>query len=171
MYVAGQERTRSLTDKGVADAHKVGMILHNEIIDCYVSSPYKRAIQTIENAAGDYEIELFEDLREREIGRIPDNKFKESKLQVYEDFEFSFPEGESSNDAQHRAITVLLDLLQAYEGKKIVLGTHGDIMTLMLNYFDKTYHYDFWESTTIPDVYKLDFHKMDLIRVTRKWAD
>ncbi|PWV94462.1 2,3-bisphosphoglycerate-dependent phosphoglycerate mutase [Paenibacillus cellulosilyticus] len=169
-YEIGKERSRGLTNTGEEDARKVSVILHNEEIDYYVSSPYERAIQTIKDAAGTNEILLMEDLREREIGKIPENKFKESKLKVYRDFDYSFPDGESSSEAQQRAVMILLGLLETYEGKKIVIGTHGDIMTLMMNYFDECYQFEFWESTTMPDIYKLDFNKTSLMKVTRKWA-
>ncbi|WP_433942800.1 histidine phosphatase family protein [Paenibacillus sp. SN-8-1] len=168
-YVDGQERSRCLSDKGRVDSLIVGDILQNEEINHFVSSPYDRAIQTIKNAAGSHDITTFEDLRERNIGVIPENKFKESKFKVYQDFDFSFPEGESSTVAQQRAIRILMKLLSTYGGTKVVIGTHGDIMTLMMNYFDKSYDYNFWDTTTMPDIYKLDFNKTELIKVTRLW--
>ncbi|WP_240479966.1 histidine phosphatase family protein [Paenibacillus fonticola] len=79
-YVAGEERSRGLSTKGKADALKVRTILQNTSIDVFVSSPYERAIQTIRDATGNHDIEIFEDLRERQIGTIPDHKFKEAKL-------------------------------------------------------------------------------------------
>jgi 2,3-bisphosphoglycerate-dependent phosphoglycerate mutase len=168
-YVAGEERSRGLSAKGKSDACKVKTILDHAGIDVFISSPYARAIQTISDAVANNEIIIFEDLREREIGTIPDHKFKDAKWKVYNDFEFCFPDGESSIGAQQRAIKTFMELLRAYEGKKIAIGTHGDIMTLMLNYFDKCYHYEFWESTTMPDIYKLEFEGIELIHVTRLW--
>ncbi len=168
-FIIGEERSRGLSEKGKLEALKVTTILEKEEIGIYVSSPYERAIQTIKDAAGNKEILIFEDLRERQIGIIPDNKFKESKLMAYQDFDYYFPGGESSKDAQQRAIKILIDLLNTFEGKKIVIGTHGDVMTLMMNYFDKSYNYEFWESTTMPDIYKLQFEGINLINVTRQW--
>ncbi|MBA9086191.1 hypothetical protein FHR92_002664 [Fontibacillus solani] len=42
-------------------------------------------------------------------------------------------------------------------------------MTLMMNYFDNTYGFEFWESTTMPDIYKLEFEENKLNNVTRLW--
>ncbi len=42
-------------------------------------------------------------------------------------------------------------------------------MTLILNCFDKSYNYEFWKSTTMPDIYRLEFQGTDLINVTREW--
>jgi 2,3-bisphosphoglycerate-dependent phosphoglycerate mutase len=158
-----------LSDKGISDSLQIQSILKDKEIELFISSPYERAIQTIIAAAGNNEILKFEDLRERQIGNIPDDMFKESKLKVYQDFYFSFPEGESSKQAQERAIKVLIEVLDTYEGKKIVIGTHGDIMTLMMNYFDESFNYEFWKSTTMPDIYKLEMEGTKLIKVTREW--
>jgi 2,3-bisphosphoglycerate-dependent phosphoglycerate mutase len=169
-YMAGEERSRGLSPKGEADALRVTAILEQVGIDVYVSSPYKRAIQTIKSAANHYSIEQIEDLREREVGIISEGSFLEAKNKLYADFGFSFPGGESSAQAQKRGVQALLQLLKAYEGRRIAIGTHGDIMTLMLNYFDKSFHYDFWKSTTMPDIYRLDFEGTDLVQVAREWV-
>ncbi len=54
----GNERTRGLTEKGSLDAHRVTDILKTEGIDTFISSPYKRAVLTIEKAADFYEKEI-----------------------------------------------------------------------------------------------------------------
>jgi 2,3-bisphosphoglycerate-dependent phosphoglycerate mutase len=143
--------------------------LQQEQIDVFVSSPYERAIQTIKAAAGNSEMIQYEDLRERSIGNSREHSFRESKRMAYEDFDHSFPEGESSRSAQQRAVATFLQLLVRHEGQKIAIGTHGDIMTLMMNHFDPAYHFEFWESTSMPDIYKLEFEGTRLIEVTRVW--
>ena len=62
----GNERERGLTDKGCSDAKRITELLRAEGIDVFVSSPYKRAILTIENLAQslDKEIIVIEDLKE-----------------------------------------------------------------------------------------------------------
>lgn len=105
------------------------------------------------------DINIEEDLRERNIGDFTPASFMDAKCQVYQDIHFAFPHGESSLKAQARAIKVIEDILENNEGKKIVIGTHGDIMTLMMNHFDKRYGFDFWQSTSMPDIYKLKFEE------------
>jgi 2,3-bisphosphoglycerate-dependent phosphoglycerate mutase len=62
----GNERTRGLTDKGRSDAHIITELLKDEGIDTFVSSPYSRAILTIEEFSQSLgkEILVIEDLRE-----------------------------------------------------------------------------------------------------------
>jgi 2,3-bisphosphoglycerate-dependent phosphoglycerate mutase len=169
MFVEGQERSRGLSDKGKLDAINVKEILAAENIEHFISSPYTRAIETIYPAAKSCkeEIKLEEDLKERVVGDFSPLSFMEAKQKLFENYQDAFPEGESSMGAQDRAIKVILKTLKKYEGKKIVIGTHGDIITLIMNYFDKQYGYQFWQTTTMLDIYKLIFKDRKIISMTR----
>lgn len=170
-YVKGEELSRGISATGEQDAMKIAELLRHFRIRVFVSSPYARAIQTIQPLAEmmNCPIQLYEDVRERHIGVFEGMSFQEAKRKVYEDFHFSFPDGEPSCDAQRRAVAVLQELISKYEGQHIVIGTHGDIMTLMLNYFDSAYGFEFWTSTTMPDIYKLEVQDMQLVRVEKLW--
>ncbi|MGZ9583655.1 histidine phosphatase family protein [Paenibacillus marinisediminis] len=173
LFVEGKERTRGLTDRGLADALTIKSILMKENIDLFVSSPYERAVLTIQNLADacGASIEMFEDLRERTMGQFMDIHFLEAKRKLYTDRSFAFDGGESSSDAQQRAVMVMDHLLDEHRGKSIVIGTHGDIMTLMMNYYNQAYDFEFWKSMTMPDIYKLEFEGHVLNQVTRLWND
>lgn len=170
-YIEGEERTRGLSEKGLRDAMTVKELMFNERIDIFISSPYERAIRTIKNLAHEVseEIGVEEDLKERIIGEFGNLDFKEAKRKLYNDFDFMYPNGESSHEAQDRALAIVDKVLHVHQGKKIVMGTHGDIMTLMMNHFDAKYDYDFWESTSMPDIYKLNFAGNELRHVERLW--
>ncbi|MEK0317251.1 histidine phosphatase family protein [Cohnella sp. 56] len=168
-YLPGQERTRGLSERGSSDALRVCRALMDVRVDTFVSSPYERAIRTIGPLAGDRELAIIEDLRERDIGVLSDTDFQAAKAKVYEDFDFAYPGGESSRSAQRRAVRAVLDLLRVFQGGHVLLGTHGDIMTLIFNYFDPSVHYAFWQSTTMPDIYKLEFEGERLVTRSRLW--
>lgn len=170
-FIADIERTRGLSEKGEFKSIQVKNILIDQKIDYILSSPYERAIQTVKPLADELkkEIIVFEGLKERALGNIGDIQFKEAKQQLYLDFSFHFQGGESSKDSQERAIKDMNKILQEFEGKIIVIGTHGDIMTLMMNYFDDRYDINFWESTSMPDIYQLRFKEDILKEVKRIW--
>ncbi len=173
-YIEGAERSRGLTEQGKQDAKKIKDILLEEQIQILISSPYRRAVETIQELANALRknIIIEEDLRERQLSGtfIAQDHFMAAKKKVFDEPDFSFPGGESGKDAQMRAIRVISRLLEQYNGKKIAIGTHGDIMTLMMNYYDKTYGFDFWMNTTMPDIYKLQFNSNNrLEEVTRLW--
>lgn len=170
-FIPDRERERGLTEQGKRDAVKIAEMLKDEAIDLLVSSPYERALETIRSLAAQHkqEIHIIEDLREREIGRIVGVDFKAAKKQVYDDFDHTFTGGESSRQAQKRAVKVLKVLLGQHRGKCIAIGTHGDIMTLTLNDFDPQYGYAFWTSSTMPDLYKAQFDGERLDHLERLW--
>ena len=172
VFIPNMERERGLSEKGKEDTLRIFEVLKDEEVDLFISSPYERAIETIRGLADESkkDISIVEDLREREIGAIPNDGFKAAKKQVYEDFNYAFPYGESSVHAQGRAIAALKSILNEHMGKRLVIGTHGDIMTLMMNYFNKDYGHEFWMSSTMPDIYKSEFNGVVLERVERLWG-
>ena len=174
LFVFGQERIRKLSEQGEIEANNIKERLKQEKIDVIVSSPYTRAIQTIEGIANErkMEITIFEGLKERSIKgayKIPAEEIERAIKKSYSVKDYCLPGGETTRQAQERAIPVIKQLLNEYKGKNIVVGTHGSIMTIMMNYFDEQYGYVFWKSTTKPDVYKLSFSENELINVKRLW--
>ncbi len=170
------ERTRELTDKGYLDAQRVTDILKDEKIDVVVSSPYIRSLLTVEKIAQQIgqEVLVFEDLKERifspENKRLEDKELVQILKKSFSDSNFSLEGGESNADCQKRAIGVLKELLDTMRNKKVVIGTHGAVMTLMMGYFDSTYDLDFLHSTSRPDIYRMEFNEQELLNVQRIWG-
>lgn len=176
-YTEGTQRTRGLTTRGKGDVEKVTEILKEEGIDVIISSPYNRAILSIEGLAQylGLNIKTFEDLRERNFAgedHIIENAELMSVIrEKFNDLDYSLPGGESNSDCQNRSITVIKNILKEHAGKKIVIGTHGCVMTLMMNYFDSNYGLDFLNQLTKPDIYKLHFEDLELKEVIRQWNE
>lgn len=174
-FVLGQERTRSLSPQGKTDAKKVTALMRDTEIDAMISSPYARAIETIEGIANvkNLEINVFEELRERKLKgsfKLSEDEIQEAIKQSFVDTNLTLLGGESIKDVQNRAIPAIRDLLFKYEGKTVVIGTHGNVMTIIMNYFNPVYGYEFWKKTTKPDIYKLVFSGETLESIQRKWA-
>ncbi|MED1408008.1 MULTISPECIES: histidine phosphatase family protein [Bacillus] len=173
----GDERTRGLTEKGILDTHRVTEILKTEGIDTFISSPYKRAMLTIEKSADFYEKEIltYENLKECRFSSedkiISDKEVYPLVKKMFSKPEFSLTEGESYVDCQRRVVRVLKEILMDFQGNKIVIGTHGLVMTQMMNYFDNQYGFEFLMNTSKPDVYKLEFKGEQLINVERLWRE
>ncbi|KGE17025.1 histidine phosphatase family protein [Paenibacillus wynnii] len=171
----GNERERGLTDKGWSDANRITEILRNEGIDVFVSSPYKRAILTIEELAQslDKEIIVIEDLKEMVFlsdDRImPDIELYPYLDRILSDPDFTLPDGESSGICQKRTILILKEILTKYRGQKVAIGTHGLVMTLMMRYFDSKYDLDFLLQTSKPDIYRLEFNDEELMETKKLW--
>ncbi|EJV61258.1 phosphoglycerate mutase [Bacillus mycoides] len=164
-----EERERPLSEKGWLDAQNITSLLKDEKIDVVISSPYERAIQTVEGIANanKLSIQLEEDLRERLLSKEPVQDFNDAIQKVWEDWAFAYEGGESNDVAQRRAVLCMQNILGKYKGKNIVIGTHGNIMVLLMNYFDSKYDFQFWKTLHMPDVYKLTFNSNRFISAER----
>ena len=157
-------RNRPLTAKGLADRRLVTEFLQDKKIDAVLSSPYKRAVDTVAPFAekNGFEVELVEDFRERksdgdwnrEMDYEPFNK------RQWADFSYTLSDGECIAEVQERNIAALNKVLQKYKGQNIVIGTHGMALSTIINYYDKTYGYDdFFDMLYItPWVVRMDFN-------------
>ncbi|MEI5889297.1 histidine phosphatase family protein [Bacillus cereus] len=163
------ERERPLSEKGQLDAENVTRLLKDEHIDVVISSPYKRAIQTVQGIANTYNvsIQIEENLRERLLSKELVTDFNDAVQKVWEDWDFAYEGGESNDVAQRRAVICMQNILKKYEDKNIVIGTHGNIMVLLMNYFDSKYDFRFWKTLRMPDIFKLNFHNEDLVSAER----
>lgn len=167
------EWTRGLSPTGEEDARRVTESLRNEGINALYSSPYLRAIHTIADLAETLgqEVRLHEDLREKvwmEGNRqLPDEDLLDSLQKMYADPDYALPGGESNRECQRRAIHVLKEILHQHEGEKVVIGTHGLVMALMMGYFAPEYDLDFLLQTSKPDIYVMAFTQGQLTGVER----
>lgn len=171
----GNERTRGLTDKGRSDAQIVAELLNDEGIDTFISSPFRRATLTIEELAqsSGKKILVFEELKEivflSDDKIMPDKELYPLVKRMFSEPDFSLPGGESITICQNRAVTILKKILNEYKGQKVVIGTHGAIMTLMMGYFDREYDLYFLLNTSKPDIYRMEFDEEVLIKTERLW--
>lgn len=68
-----------------------------------------------------------------------------------------------------RGVDTTYDVLDKYEGKNVVIGTHGNIMVLIMNFFDNQYDFSFWKNLDMPYIYKLTIDGRELRSVKRLW--
>lgn len=174
-FVFGQEKARVLSEEGIIDSKRIVDIFEDIEIDCVVSSSYRRAIKTVQYLADKKGLPIFEfeELCERPIKgldyKIPREELLEAIEKSFIDIDFSLEGGESTRKAQQRAVPIIEKLIFEYKGKNIVIGTHGNIMTIIMNYYNKEYGFDFWNRTSRPDIYKVTFESNELKDMERLW--
>ena len=141
-FKISDDRNRPLTEEGLKDALKVRDFLSDKNIDVFISSPYRRSVESIKKAAEYYakQIETDERLRERKAGIDSNNN--EMFKKRWADFTFAEPEGESIGAVQKRNIEALEEILKRYSGKTIVIGTHGTALSSIINYYDSSFNCD-----------------------------
>lgn len=137
---------RELSPKGIVDRELVTEFLSDKQIDMIVSSPYKRAIDTVKDFSEKVglDIEIVEDFRERKVDSVWIDDFTSFTKNQWSDFTYKLSDGECLLEVQSRNISALTILLERCKGKNIVIGGHGTALSTIINYYDPSFgYYDF----------------------------
>jgi isoleucyl-tRNA synthetase len=128
-----------LTEKGNTQAEKTALELKDKNIDIIVSSPFARTKQTAEIVAKNLGISpsdiMFDD-RLKEIdtgifngGSVED--YRKNFTSIEEKFTKRPSEGENILDVKRRAMALLEDLEERYQGKTILIVTHEYVVWML----------------------------------------
>lgn len=161
----GQAPDAELTETGKKQARDLARFLENQQVIHFISSPFTRAIQSIEPAADQMglPIEIDDRLAERVLSSedLPD--WMEKLEESFQDADLKFAGGESGKEATERAMEVLNEMED-----KTAAVTHGNLLGLMLKQIDANYGFSEWKRLTNPDVYEVGITDGDL-SVKRVW--
>lgn len=152
------ERARPLSDTGQADAIRLLETFQEIPIDRFYSSPYRRAIETIAPLAEARQQPIIEveELRERLLAPGELDDFQAAVTYVWQHPNENPYGGETNNEASQRIRQFIDELVEKHPDETVVLGTHGNIMVLLLGTFDPTFDYAFWKSLPMPAVCRMD---------------
>ncbi|MBD7963844.1 histidine phosphatase family protein [Fictibacillus norfolkensis] len=164
----GQESLAALTAEGKQQAKELATFLEGQLYDCVVSSPFKRAIDTIKPFAelSEQSIKIDERLAERILSAEADPNWRSNLERTYIDEHLKFPGGESTFEAKQRISSFINDL-QTESYKSVLIVTHGNLLSLMINLFDPSFGFKEWELLSNPDVYLIDVSLKD---VSKLWV-
>lgn len=170
-YNNHDDRSRELSDKGLQDRKLVTKFLLDKRIDAVLSSPYKRAVDTVADFAElvNLEIQMMEDFRERRVDSEWIADFNTFCKKQWEDFNYKLSDGETLKEVQSRNIGALNNVLKDYNGKNIVIGSHGTALSTIINYYDKTFGYFEFEKirNLMPWVVKFIFEESVCIKIQK----
>ncbi|MBA2260422.1 MAG: histidine phosphatase family protein, partial [Acidobacteria bacterium] len=143
-------------------------------IEAIYASSSLRAIETVALLAGRRRLVpvVVDDLRERELSATTAPDFESALEASWRRPDIPATEGGESNAAARgRGIAAVRRIVMMHRGRHVVISTHGSLLALILNGFDRAFAYDFWHSLTFPDVYELTFNDSALAGVRRLWSD
>lgn len=168
----GQAEDAPLTERGFAQAEALAEFLHTTDVEDVICSPYLRAKMTIEPYCQRYGVPVTFDSRlsERVLSTSNLDNWWECLQMTFDDFDLAFPGGESSRQAMVRAAEVI-EAVQSNQAKCIALVTHGNLMTLLLRYFDEQFGFNHWADLTNPDVFSVTVTETDKSLVERIWQE
>lgn len=170
-YENHDDATRELTQKGLRDRELVTAYLNDKKIDVVLSSPYKRAVDTVRHFADSHNlpIEMIDDFRERKIDSVWIDDFDAFCQQQWNDFSYKLSDGETLLQVQTRNINALKTVLKKYKDKNIVIGSHGTALSTIINYFDSSFGYhDFCKiKSLMPWIVKFTFCDEDIKKIEK----
>ncbi len=134
-YENHDDLTRALSPKGRADTGLVSAYLRDKDISAVLSSPFKRAVDTVSPFAREAGLPVvtMEGLRERRVdsGWIED--FEGFARRQWEDFSYKLSDGESLGGVQARMKASLEKILAEYEGRRVAVGSHGTALSVLVH--------------------------------------
>ncbi len=153
---SGQTPEAPLTAKGFADARELVRRLMPLGIEAVYSSPYARAVQTIEPfaAARGLPINIEPRLRERLLsGEAIDDWLEHVRLS-FDDLDYRPPGGETLREAQTRGLAALLRIFDDGVSSAAVVS-HGNLLSSLLHRMDPQFGFDAWRAMPNPALYRV----------------
>lgn len=167
----GQEADAKLTELGEQQAIELAAFFKEVSVERILSSPYSRAVETIQPIAEQKKIPIVMDdrLKERVLStsHLPD--WMEKLEATFHDGTLKYDNGESSDEAIERIQSVVDEVLES-EANVILLVTHGNLMSLLLREYIQDFGFHEWQQLSNPDVYVLEVN-MDEKICRRVWKE
>ncbi|MEB6247533.1 phosphoglycerate mutase family protein [Mammaliicoccus sciuri] len=151
----GQDFDAALTIDGIKSVQQLVTVLAKLNIDHIYVSEMNRTYESIKPYLTKYQTPLTYDsrLNERILSDLLiDNWLTELKM-TFSDFNYRIYNGETSLEAQQRILEVFKSIPV---NEHALIVTHGNIMSLLLNHFDKQFGFDEWKALKNPDLYAID---------------
>lgn len=152
----GQPAESPLTKEGFSQAEALSTFFDNVKIERIISSPYKRAIQTVEPLSKrlNVEVEINDYLKERLLSNEPLSNWLEKLRKTFDNPNLKFAGGESSKEAVNRIVGVVESAFKS-DIENTIIVTHGNLMALLLNYYNQQFGFEEWAALGNPDIYLL----------------
>ncbi|MFE3977267.1 MULTISPECIES: histidine phosphatase family protein [unclassified Peribacillus] len=167
----GQPSESPLTEKGSKQAKYLVNFFSNAKIERIISSPFLRAIQSVEplSEKTNIKIEIDERLSERTLSTLDLPDWLEKLKATFNDMELKFEGGESSQEAMNRIINVVDEVFKS-ETENTVIVSHGNIISLLLKNYNRDFDFEGWKNLSNPDIFQLSCTKNE-VNMERIWQE
>jgi 2,3-bisphosphoglycerate-dependent phosphoglycerate mutase len=153
----GQQPDGALSAAGEAQAIALIDRLTALAPDAIYSSPYRRAIATVQPFASRVGLAIREDprLRERELSPEPLDDWLDHIRRSYDDLDHrAAAGGETLRETQARGLAALADIAAAGHRLPIAVS-HGNLISAILRAADPAFGFDEWRGLRNPDLFSV----------------
>lgn len=167
----GSDRERILDEDGIIQASslckKIKSQFQNKSVRL-ISSPFKRAIQTIEKLSKDFHVKIEENssLEEINIGKDENLSKHEIIEKMWENKNFKVVNGSSQSEHVEQIKVELNKILNDFYEKdyNLILVSHGNSIGIILKYFlNQKFTFDDWKNISMPDMYSISFDEKNTV--------
>jgi 2,3-bisphosphoglycerate-dependent phosphoglycerate mutase len=167
----GSDRERILDEDGIIQASslckKIKSQFQNKSVRL-ISSPFKRALQTIENLSKDFHVKIEENssLEEINIGKDENLSKHEIIEKMWENKNFKVVNGSSQSEHVEQIKVELNKILNDFYEKdyNLILVSHGNSIGIILKYFlNQKFTFDDWKNISMPDMYSISFDEKNTV--------
>ncbi len=170
-YDNHNDMERELTAQGLRDRLRAARLLENVHVDAVLSSPFRRAVETVQPIADarGLSVIIVDDLRERRIDSCWIDDFDSFCKRQWEDFDYRLNDGECLREVQKRNIAALEDILRRFKGSTVVIGGHGTAMSTIINHYDPSFGFAGFSSVrrVTPLVVRMEFAGVECVSIER----
>ena len=161
----GADRERALDEDGIIQATSLCNKIRNQFKDKrlrLISSPFRRAVQTIEKLSEDFQadIEKNSSLEEIKIGKDENITKHQIIEKMWSDENFKVSNGSSQLEHVNQIKSELNKILKDfYENEyNLILVSHGNSIGIILKYFlNQMFTFEDWKNISMPDMYSVSF--------------
>lgn len=168
-YNNHDDPTRELSPKGMIDRELVTGFLADKQVDVVLSSPYKRAVDTVAHFASlrDLPISMIYDFRERKVDSCWIDDFDAFTRKQWADFDYKLTDGETLAEVQIRNIAALQEVVEQHKGKTVVVGSHGTALSTIINYFAPQFGIEEFTriKSIMPWIVRFSFMENDCVQI------
>ncbi|WP_371925962.1 histidine phosphatase family protein [Halobacillus sp. A5] len=164
MKLKDNHQIPNLPKKGFKQARELADFFYEVKVDRIISSPFVRAIQTVKPLADkvNLDIEVSKLLSERTLSNKNMSDWLEKQKSTYVDLNIRYEGGETSREAMNRIVSVIEDVIKT-EPQNTIIVTDGNIMSLLLMYYDDNFGFEEWTNLSNPDVFELNLENNQVL--------
>lgn len=164
------DASRELTEKGLRDRRLATAFLADKNITAVLSSPFKRAVDTVQDFADAAGLSVLTDpdFRERRVDSVWIDDFDGFCKQQWADFDYRLTDGETLHMVQERNLAALRRALHTYSGQAVAVGSHGTALSTLVHYFDPTFGHEDFKSIAklMPWIVRFTFDGTKCVSIT-----